>query len=75
MSITESITDKRSHSSLGYQTPAEYARSASDAGLQSAYGLLPSSIAKKTNPQGLLGEDDALFLHSKPIKIMQHRKA
>jgi putative transposase len=41
--------DLRPHSSLGYQTPAEYARSASDAGLQSAYGLLASSIAKKTN--------------------------
>jgi putative transposase len=40
--------DLRPHSSLGYQTPAEYARSASDAGLQSAYGLHASSIAKKT---------------------------
>lgn len=38
--------DLRPHSSLGYQTPAEYARSASDTGLQSAYGLLASSIAK-----------------------------
>ena len=42
--------DLRPHSSLGYQTPAEYARSASDTGLQSAYGLLTSSIAK-TNHQ------------------------
>ena len=41
--------DKRPHSSLGYQTPSEYARSASDAGLQSAYGLLPSGIAKNRN--------------------------
>jgi transposase InsO family protein len=40
---------QRPHSSLGYLTPAEYARSASDAGLQSAYGLLASSIAKTTN--------------------------
>jgi putative transposase len=40
---------QRPHSSLGYMTPAEYARSASDAGLQSAYGLLASSIAKTTN--------------------------
>jgi putative transposase len=42
--------DLRPHSSLGYKTPAEYARSASDTGLQSAYGLLTSSIAK-TNQQ------------------------
>jgi putative transposase len=42
--------DLRPHSSLGYQTPAEYARSASDTGLQSAYGLLTPSIAK-TNHQ------------------------
>jgi len=41
--------DQRPHSSLDYLTPSEYARSASDAGLQSAYGLLASSIAKKTN--------------------------
>jgi putative transposase len=39
----------RPHSSLGYKTPAEYARSASDTGLQSAYGLLASSIAKTTH--------------------------
>jgi transposase InsO family protein len=42
--------DERPHSSLGYQTPNEYARSASDTGLQSAYGLLASSIAKTTKP-------------------------
>jgi putative transposase len=42
--------DLRPHSSLGYQTPAEYAQSAGDTGLQSAYGLLASSIAK-TNHQ------------------------
>ena len=42
--------DLRPHSSLGYQTPAEYARSASDTELQSAYGLLAFSIAK-TNHQ------------------------
>jgi transposase InsO family protein len=41
--------DERPHSSLGYLTPQEYARNASDAGLQSAYGLLPSSIAKNRN--------------------------
>jgi len=40
----------RPHSSLGYKTPAEYARGASDTELQSAYGLLPFSIAK-TNHQ------------------------
>ena len=43
--------DLRPHSSLGYQTPAEYAQGpghASDTGLQSAYGLLASSIAKTT---------------------------
>jgi len=39
--------DKRPHSSLGYQTPAEYARGASDAGLQSASGLLASRIAQR----------------------------
>ena len=41
--------DLRPHSSLGYQTPAEYARGtgrASDTELQSAYGLLAFSIAK-----------------------------
>jgi putative transposase len=38
----------RPHSSLDYQTPAQYARSASasDGELQSAYGLLPFTIAK-----------------------------
>ena len=44
---------QRPHSSLGYLTPAEYAQGpgrASDTGLQSAYGLLASSIAKTTNP-------------------------
>ena len=40
--------DMRPHSSLGYLTPAEYARSARDVGLQSAYGLLSSNTAKKT---------------------------
>jgi transposase InsO family protein len=39
---------QRPHSSLGYLTPDEYARSARDTELQSAYGLLPFSIAKKT---------------------------
>jgi transposase InsO family protein len=39
--------DERPHSSLGYQTPAEYARGASDAGPQSAYGLLASRIAQR----------------------------
>jgi putative transposase len=42
--------DLRPHSSLGYRTPAEYARSASDVELQPAYGRLPFSIAK-TNQQ------------------------
>lgn len=42
--------EERPHSSLGYQTPGEYARRDSDAGLQSAYGLLPSAIAKSINP-------------------------
>jgi putative transposase len=40
---------QRPHSALGYLTPAEYAQGpgrASDTGLQSAYGLLASSIAK-----------------------------
>ena len=41
--------DQRPHSSLGYQTPSEYARSASDIGLQSASGLLASNIATRTN--------------------------
>jgi transposase InsO family protein len=41
--------DQRPHSSLGYLTPAEYARGASDIGLQSAYGLLASNIATKKN--------------------------
>jgi len=41
--------DQRPHSSLGYQTPSEYARSASDIGLQSASGLLASNIASRTN--------------------------
>lgn len=39
--------EERPHSSLGYLTPGEYARGASDAGLQSAYGLLPSGIADR----------------------------
>jgi putative transposase len=42
--------DLRPHSSLGYKTPAEYARGASDTELQSACGLLPFSIAQ-TNHQ------------------------
>ena len=42
--------DQRPHSSLGYQTPAEYARRASDIGLQSAYGLLAPNIAKNITP-------------------------
>lgn len=44
---------QRPHSALGYLTPAEYAMGAgrvSDTGLQSAYGLLASSIAKTTHP-------------------------
>jgi transposase InsO family protein len=44
---------QRPHSALGYLTPAEYAQGpgrASDTGLQSAYGLLTSSIAKTINP-------------------------
>ncbi len=41
--------DQRPHSSLGYQTPSEYARSASDIGLQSASGLLASNIAANRN--------------------------
>jgi transposase InsO family protein len=41
--------DERPHSSLGYQTPSEYARSASDIGLQSASGLLASNIAMTRN--------------------------
>ncbi len=41
--------DQRPHSSLGYQTPSEYARSASDIGLQSASGLLASNIATNRN--------------------------
>jgi transposase InsO family protein len=43
--------DQRPHSSLGYQTPNEYARSASDIGLQSASGLLASNIATEKNQQ------------------------
>jgi putative transposase len=36
----------RPHSSLGYQTPEEFARGASKFGLQSASGLLASKLAK-----------------------------
>lgn len=38
--------EHRPHSSLGYQTPGEFARSASKFGLLPAYGLLPSKFAK-----------------------------
>jgi transposase InsO family protein len=41
--------DERPHSSIGYLTPGEYARSASDIGLQSASGLLASNIATEKN--------------------------
>ena len=38
--------DQRPHSSLGYQTPTEYARRSRATGLQSPSGLLPSRSAK-----------------------------
>ena len=38
--------EERPHSSLGYQTPEEFARSASKFGLLPAFGLLPSKLAK-----------------------------
>jgi putative transposase len=38
--------ERRPHSSLGYQTPQEYARGASKFGLLPASGLLPSKLAK-----------------------------
>ncbi len=41
--------EHRPHSSLGYQTPGEFARSASKFGLLPAYGLLPSKLAKTNN--------------------------
>lgn len=42
--------DERPHSSLGYQTPGEYARNARNAELRSGYALPAFSIAKSKTP-------------------------
>lgn len=51
--------EERPHSSLGYQTPREFARR-SKFGLFPAYGLLPSKLAKTTlNNQNLIKQTPA----------------
>jgi putative transposase len=55
--------EKRPHSSLGDQTPEEFAQSASKFGLLPAYGLLPPKFAKRLQPNQNLIKRKPAELH------------